>query len=61
MAVPAVSVVDKTNHVHLRMVRVGDQEHGHSEILSGMTAGERFVTHPTDALANGARINPEQR
>ena len=58
--IPAVFVVDKTNHIHLRMVRTGEQQHGRSEILSGLTAGERFVTHPTDALANGARIEPEQ-
>ena len=59
--IPAVFVVDKTDHVHLRMVRVGEQVHGRSEILSGLAAGERFVTHPTDALTNGARIQPEQR
>ncbi len=59
--ISAVFVVDKTDHVHLRMVRVGEQQHGRSEILSGLTAGERYVTHPTDALANGARIQPEQR
>lgn len=59
--IPAIFTVDKTDHVHLRMVRVGEREHGRSEILSGLTAGERFVTRPTDALANGARIKPEQR
>ena len=59
--IPAVFVVDRTDHVHLRMVRIGEQQHGRSEILSGLAAGERFVTHPTDALANGARIQPEQR
>lgn len=59
--IPAVFVVDKADYVHLRMVRIGEQGHGRSEILSGLAAGERFVTHPTDALANGARINPEQR
>ncbi|HYW77047.1 MAG TPA: efflux RND transporter periplasmic adaptor subunit [Gammaproteobacteria bacterium] len=61
VGIPAVFVVNKTGHAHLRMVRIGEQQHGRSEILSGLTAGERFVTHPTDALANGARIKPEQR
>ncbi len=59
--ISAVFVVDKTDHVHLRMVRIGEQEHGRSEILSGLAAGERFVARPSDALVNGARINPEQR
>lgn len=59
--IPAVFVVDKSDHAHLRMVRSGEQQQGRREILSGLSAGERFVLHPTDALVNGARIAPEQR
>lgn len=59
--IPAVFVLDSANAVHLRMVRVGERRRGRSEILSGLSAGERFVIRPTDTLANGSRIHPEPR
>lgn len=58
--ISAVFIVDDTDHVHLRMVRIGEQQHGRSEILSGLTAGERVVIRPPGALENGAHIQPEK-
>ena len=57
--IPAVFVVDDSNHAHLRMVRVGEHRKTGVEILSGLSAGERLVTLPGDTVANGTLIRPE--
>lgn len=58
--IPVVFVVDNSNVAHLRMVRIGEHANERVEILSGLTAGERIVTRPGDAVANGTLVKPEQ-
>ncbi len=60
VGIPAVFVVDKSDRAHLRMVRLGEKHNGRVEILSGLTAGERIVTQPGGAVANGTLIRPDQ-
>jgi len=54
-----VFVVDASHHAHLRMVRLGEHRGDRVEILSGLQAGERIVTRPGDAVANGSLIRPD--
>lgn len=56
--IPAVFVLDASNRAHLRMVRTGAARAGRIEILSGLSAGERIVAAPGDAVANGTPIAP---
>lgn len=57
--IPEVFVVNSAHRVHLRMVRVGEHLDGKVAILAGLVSGERIVTRPGDALANGSLIRPE--
>lgn len=54
--IPAVFIVDDSGHAHLRMVRLGEHHDGRVEILSGLTAGDRIVIAPGDAVENGTPI-----
>jgi RND family efflux transporter MFP subunit len=56
--IPEVFVVDDSDHAHLRMVRLGTYRDGRTEILAGLTPGERIVTRPGNAVANGDLIRP---
>lgn len=56
--IPAVFVVDASNHAHLRMIRTGTRRGGRVEILSGLSAGERIVAAPGGAVVNGTPIAP---
>lgn len=56
--IPAVFVVGASNHAHLRMIRTGARRGGRVEVLSGLSAGERIVAAPGDAVANGTPIAP---
>jgi HlyD family secretion protein len=40
----------------LRPVEVGHRSGLTAEILSGLKAGERVITHPSDAIGNGVRV-----
>ncbi len=51
-----VFVVDGESTARLRWVTVGESRSGHSEILTGLDAGERFVVEPPAGLEDGRRI-----
>lgn len=50
--VTAVYVVDRTNHVALRQVRLGHRFGDQVEILAGLVDGERIAADPLAALAH---------
>jgi multidrug efflux pump subunit AcrA (membrane-fusion protein) len=47
--------VDGQN-VRLRMVSLGEVQGPWTEVLSGLTAGERVVAAPTSPISDGARF-----
>ena len=49
--VTAVYVVDSTQHVALRQVRLGHRFGDRSEVLAGLDAGDRIAVDPLAALA----------
>jgi RND family efflux transporter MFP subunit len=50
-----VFVIDD-NVAHLRWITLGASRDGRVEAASGLVAGERIVTAPTDELADGRRV-----
>ncbi len=58
--IPAVFIVDASDHAHLRMVRLGERRNGRVEILSGLTAKQRIIVAPGDSVENGTPIAAEQ-
>lgn len=44
------------DRLRLRMVSLGENQDGRTEVLSGLTAGERVVVLPTPAMVDGARF-----
>ena len=52
---PAVFVVEG-GRAEVRTVTVGQRAGLWAEVLGGLAAGDRVVTHPGDALADGARV-----
>ena len=47
------------DRVRLRMVTLGEQQGPWTEVLSGLTAGERVVALPTAAVTDGARFTEQ--
>lgn len=48
--------VENDGRAQLRLVQLGQQNGVDAQIVSGLTAGERIVLHPSDRIANGSRI-----
>jgi RND family efflux transporter MFP subunit len=53
-------VLDNEQRARFRLVRPGAIAEGRAEILSGLKAGERFVTKPTPELADGDQVEAAQ-
>jgi RND family efflux transporter MFP subunit len=53
-----VAVVDATNTVHLKQVKLGRDFGTSVEILSGIDAGTPLVANPSDALTDGTVVSP---
>jgi multidrug efflux system membrane fusion protein len=51
-----VYIVDEDSRVHLKPVQVGISTETSSQILGGLTDGERVVVDGTDRLVEGARV-----
>ena len=54
-ALERVFVVDD-GAAHLRMITVGESQDGQTEVLSGLSAGEKVVAAPPRELRDGARV-----
>ncbi len=55
---PRVAVIDTHGIVHFRHVRLGRDNGAQIEVLEGLTAGERVATSISDALREGATVEP---
>ncbi len=53
-----VAALDANNAVHFQRVVVGRDYGSDIEILSGLTAGERVVANPNDAVQEGVKVHP---
>jgi RND family efflux transporter MFP subunit len=51
-----VAVVDHSNVVHFRDVKVGTDLGSEVEVVSGLTVGDRVVTNPSDAVHDGTAV-----
>lgn len=56
----AVYVVDETDHVRLRLVKAGRQVDGQTEILGGLSQGDRFIASDLKDLIDGQPAEVEQ-
>ncbi|MDX1467517.1 MAG: efflux transporter periplasmic adaptor subunit, partial [Halomonas sp.] len=54
----AAFVVEE-GRARLRHLEIGRQSGLVSQVLDGLEAGERIVTHPSEALADGAAIRED--
>lgn len=52
--------VAEDNRARLRPVKVGHTNGLSTEILSGLTAGEKVITHPDDTIRDGTRVQPNE-
>jgi HlyD family secretion protein len=43
-----------------RKVQVGQRNGLAAEIISGLTANEKVIAHPDDAISDGTRIKPRK-
>ncbi|MBP1731247.1 MAG: hypothetical protein H6Q55_1676, partial [Deltaproteobacteria bacterium] len=53
-----VFAVDANNIAGMRLVRVGKVENGLTEIVSGLSAGEKIVSTLNDRVQEGAQVTP---
>lgn len=51
-----VYVVGADDHARLRSVSLGESVNGRTEVLAGLTAGDRIVVQPAPGLADGAKV-----
>jgi RND family efflux transporter MFP subunit len=51
-----IALVDDADAIHLQKVQLGRDFGKSVEIVGGLREGARFVTNPTDNLANGMRV-----
>lgn len=52
----AVFVV-KDGQAHTQSIKVGHRNGRQAEVLSGLSAGDRIVLHPSDRIADGVRVD----
>ena len=55
---PGVYLVDENNVAHFRMVRTGREWLDRTEIIAGLTAGDRIVVSEPAAVHTGDRVVP---
>jgi len=53
-----VATVDDANRIHIAHVQVGRDFGTQVEIISGLTAGQRVVSNPTDSLTDDLEVEP---
>jgi RND family efflux transporter MFP subunit len=53
-----VATLDSNNAVHFQHVVVGRDYGSDIEILSGLSAGQRVIANPNDAVQEGAKVHP---
>jgi RND family efflux transporter MFP subunit len=58
---PQAAVVDDSNRVHLTKLTLGRDYGSELEVISGLSAGDRVVQNPTDAIREGVVIQPKEK
>ncbi len=58
---PHVAVVDSDRTVHFHKVSLGRDYGAQIEVESGLTDGDMVVLSPTDAVREGATVEPKER
>jgi RND family efflux transporter MFP subunit len=53
-----LAVLDSNNAVHFQRVTIGRDYGSNIEILSGLSAGQRVIANPNDAVQEGAKVHP---
>ncbi|MGA2214886.1 MAG: efflux RND transporter periplasmic adaptor subunit [Bryobacteraceae bacterium] len=53
-----LAVLDSDNRVHFQRVVIGRDYGSNIEILSGLSAGQRVVANPNDAVQEGVKVHP---
>jgi hypothetical protein len=54
-----VYVVGQDEIARFRLIRTGSVQRGTTEILSGVTSGERIVTSGVERVSDGAKIQAQ--
>ena len=45
-------------HAHMKVVTIGERTGIEAEVRSGLMEGDRVIVHPSDAVAEGVRVEP---
>jgi RND family efflux transporter MFP subunit len=53
-----VALVDSQDRVHFQRVVVGRDYGSNIEVLSGLSAGQRVIANPNDAVQEGVKVHP---
>lgn len=56
-SLPVAFAVDAGGNVEMRVLRLGDEQGAYTAVLSGLTAGERVVAHPSPDLKSGDSLS----
>jgi RND family efflux transporter MFP subunit len=56
---PQVAVIGEGDTVHFTRVQLGRDFGDRLEVLSGMEEGQRLAVNPSDAVSEGAKVNPK--
>ena len=54
----AVFVAGPDGTARLQVIELGRRNDTGAQVLSGLEAGQRVITHPSDAIRDGVRIVP---
>jgi RND family efflux transporter MFP subunit len=55
---PQVAVVEPDGHVHFARIQLGRDFGASLEVLSGLEDGQQVVVNPSDAIREGAKVQP---
>ena len=55
-----VYVIDDNSVARMRLITIGDEQNGRVQVLSGLNAGERIVTSPTEEITDGATVSTKR-
>jgi hypothetical protein len=56
---PQVAVIGEGDTVHFTRVQLGRDFGDRLEVLSGLEEGQRLAVNPSDAVSEGAKVNPK--
>ncbi|MCU0829740.1 MAG: HlyD family efflux transporter periplasmic adaptor subunit [Tabrizicola sp.] len=48
----------RDDRAHLQLIRLGERDADHAQVLDGLVAGDQVILHPSDRVADGTRVQP---